>query len=1027
MSWAFGEFELDEKLFQLRRAGAPVALRRKPLQLLLYLAQNATRVVPTAELLKTVWPGVKVTEVSLRQTVRALRVALGSDVGKTLVSVRGHGYRLQVPVIYRPTVATTGRREQPLGGPADEAPRRSFFGRDSELDQILNAAREATGGHGQLVVVTGAPGLGKTRLAQEVAAVVPSSMRVVWGRCWEEGGSQPFWPWDAVMRGIIGGERAGSPDFSELLLESGAGDANDGASQDPQARFRVFSAATSLIRGHAVRDPLLIILEDLHAAEEPALLLLKFLARELPEMRVLVLGTYRAEDVLDRPRCGAILDGLPVGVRIVLDGLRAEEVDAYLESTVAPRPNRAVVSRMHEISGGNPLFLQELVRLSGADLGAGLPALDWIARSTSPLRDAIRRHLRPLSPRAREVLAASAVIGSVFELLVLREMLGWSDDELLECIGNAVAAGVVSETSPRNFVFCHALIRELLLHELPAADRRRLHERAAQALETLGRGEQPRSVAAIAYHLVQSLPAAGAAPRAVDYLVRAAEGAAMRTAHEEARSHYRKALEVLDQADLPSRRWFEVTVRLVDAERLCGAVGEAQARGQLAIDWARSKGTTEDLVQAVLAFAMAHPDTGVLDDALMRLLEEVLAVLPESAVQHRVVLLSRLSVLLSFTQGDNRCIEVSNQALALARTLDDQRSLGQALSGRIFCLLGRPHAESAGLLLEAQDEALALARTCTDADIALDLEGWGYTTLLHHGQIERATQELVRYEQLSRAARRPLHDWYVMSIRTARAIWMGDFATGERLAGETLDYGTRMESPAAESYFGGQLFQIRRDQGRIEELLPVLSANAEAYPTMQGWRAGLAIAYLETGNEDGARSELDRAAHDDFDDLVHDMHWLAVVSLYGEVSAALNHRGSAKRLYELLRPMEPRVATTGAVAVVLGFGGLVLGQLALTLGDEQGSAGHFKSALALATRMGAQPWMARAELGLARAFLTAAESRSLHSEARALIGRARMKAARLGLTAIARQIDALARVESPGPPPAAKSLLKRAD
>lgn len=1018
MIWDLGEFELDDNLLELRRAGVRVSVRPKALKLLLHLVQNSSRVVPSDELLRVLWPGVNVTEASLRQTVRALRSALGTKPGNQIVSLRGTGYRLHASARPRDARAPTGS-DSSRTCVDDASAGASFVGRVAELTQMLICAEKAVSGHGQLVLVAGSPGMGKTRLAEELVGIVPREMRAVWGRCWEHGGSPPFWPWDAIIRGISGDARS-SPELAELLLEGRTrADALPYSNQEPHTRFRLFASTTARIRSHAEKEPLLVILDDLHAAEDSALLLLKFLSRELATMRVLLVGTYRAEDIVEREHSAALLDGLPTSLRIALHAFGPDDVSAYMESTGMSRPADAVVTRLHELSGGNPLFLREFLRFGNGTAHPTSPALDWIAYSRTPLRDAILRHLRPLSTRARALLSTGAIMGTTFELVVLRKVLAWPDEELVECSSQAMAARLVDEISPGVFRFCHSVIRDLLYHDLPPVDRQRLHARTGEAMVALGRGEHARCTAAIAHHFLQCLPTAGSPKLAIDYLVRAAESAATRMAHEEARDHYRKALDLLDHTAPPERHRFELTLRLVDSERLCGALIEAQARARAAVDWAREHGTAQDLAQAVLAFARAHPDTGVVDGALMRLLEDVLAILPNNEtsdragstsdtsralMEQRVVLLARLAVLQSFSRESSRCLFLANEAVTSARQIADVHALGQALSARIFCLLGRPHADAQRLLVEAQQEALALTRTCRDADTTLELMGWGYTTLLHLGQIERATEELVRYEQLSRSARRPLHEWYLMSIRTAQSIWTGDFAHAERLAADAFDYGTRTETPVAGSYLGGHLFQIRRDQGRLDELLPSIKQNVDAYPTVTIWRAGLAIALLETGNADGASIELQRAAHKNFDDLVYDMHWACAVALYGEVSAGLGDSASARRIYQLLLPMAPRVLTTGAVNVVVGLVSQVLGQLALVLGDASAAAEHFQAAAALAARMGAHPWIARANWGLARAH-AACGGRAGDSEAVAAARRAYTAAARLGMSALVNEIQ----------------------
>jgi tetratricopeptide (TPR) repeat protein len=291
---------------------------------------------------------------------------------------------------------------------------------------------------------------------------------------------------------------------------------------------------------------------------------------------------------------------------------------------------------------------------------------------------------------------------------------------------------------------------------------------------------------------------------------------------------------------------------------------------------------------------------------------------------------------------------------------------------------------------------------------------------LGQGRIEDAREELLRFEQLCQVARRPVHSWYLMSTKTARAIWEGDFAAGEALAAEALEFGTRMEILLAHGYYGGQLFQLRRDQGRLEELLPLLQQQAAAYPTMAIWRAGLAVAYAETGDADAARAELDRAAHRDFDDLICDMNWLPVMTLFGSVSAILGDRRAADLIYSRLSPLRAGVVTTGAVTVALGIGEHTLGQLALVQGNARRAMDHFQAALQLTQRMGAFPWIARAQAGLFAALRQLGTPAS-RVEAREMARRARTTAERLGMATLAESLRQL--VDTP--PTGDRGSLKR--
>jgi predicted ATPase/DNA-binding winged helix-turn-helix (wHTH) protein len=548
MAWEFSEYELDEKLLELRLRGTQVHLSPLPLRVLIHLVQNSSRAVPAKELRSVLWPGVIVADTSLRQAVRSLRQALGAEGAKRIASVRGYGYRFEGPV----------RRSQPaaLSVPTEEVARtanaagskwvdlhRPFVGRHSEIRRLLDAAETAHHGKAQVMIVTGRPGLGKTRLAEELSALVKSNFRVVWGRCWEGGGSPPFWPWDEVRRGMLGEEGHVAPEQDEPMLDGGRrGDSGAFhlSSQDPPPRFRLFEAFTELVRQKSEATPLVIVLDDLHAADEPALLLLSFLARELSESKTLILGTFREEEMRRRARCGEIIDRLASsGSTIALHGLDTDSIRALVEEGTRRTAHPAVVSRLLEITEGNPLFLHELIRLYGDAIGESVPELIDVARSPSPIRDAIRRQLRPLSPSAREMMSASAIVGTETDLDVLSQVLSWSADDIATVADEVTTAGLMKTVGPARLRFSHELLREQLYEELDAVQRRSLHRRTADVLARSGRAAQPGSAAAIAHHLLECLPDAQAAERAVAALAQAAAAASSGMAHEEARRYHR--------------------------------------------------------------------------------------------------------------------------------------------------------------------------------------------------------------------------------------------------------------------------------------------------------------------------------------------------------------------------------------------------------------------------------------------------------------------------------------------------------
>src|SRR4051812_34442063 len=223
---------------------------------------------------------------------------------------------------------------------------RPFIGRARELAELEEALDEAAAGRGGLVVVTGDPGIGKTRLLQELSGRAAGDWLVLSGRCWEEGGAPAYWPWIQVVRAAGG-------DFEAI-----AAPADDSGVRDPESvRFELFGAVTAFLVDR--REPLLVVLEDLHAADEPSLLLLRFLSDAIGASRILVVCSYR--DAEPRVReLGRHFSGLArADRRLALRGLSAEEVETYVARVVGDSEARSLAPRLAAITGGNPFFLGE--------------------------------------------------------------------------------------------------------------------------------------------------------------------------------------------------------------------------------------------------------------------------------------------------------------------------------------------------------------------------------------------------------------------------------------------------------------------------------------------------------------------------------------------------------------------------------------------------------------------------------------------------------------------------------------------
>jgi predicted ATPase len=284
------------------------------------------------------------------------------------------------------------------------ASRRPFIGREQELADLAAAVDDAVNGRGSFILLTGEPGIGKTRLISEVGRhAAKRGVRVVSGRCWEEGGAPPYWPWMQVVRSIGG-------DLEQLMASAAAPWGGSGGSRGvvPEVqRIRLFDAIGRFLGEASAKRPVLVTLDDVHAADEPSLLMLRFLSDALAEASVLFLASYREREPRVRELGEVFAELARVGRRVPLRALTPADVEAYITNVTGSVPTRQVVARLHEITAGNPFFVREIVRMLAAEdtpkrLDEAIP--DPFQHIPEEVRTLIRRRVASLEREVVDVL-----------------------------------------------------------------------------------------------------------------------------------------------------------------------------------------------------------------------------------------------------------------------------------------------------------------------------------------------------------------------------------------------------------------------------------------------------------------------------------------------------------------------------------------------------------------------------------------------------------------------------------------------
>lgn len=458
-----------------------------------------------------------------------------------------------------PRLRTTGGIMKDKGGTASRHATSSspmLIGRETELGALMAGLEEALSGRGLVCTLVGEAGMGKTSMAQWLSERAQErAAAVAWGRCWEAVDAPAFWPWAQLVRQLVTdlGSPAGDENFEPWRLVSYP-EAAIPARQDG-GRLAEFDSLTRFLKQMADRTPLVLILEDLHAADDSSLLMLQYLGREIRDSRILVAATYDESGAGRRTVAARILGEIGrEGRQVSLDGLDEEAVAQLYRRIAGEQPPGAVAQAVFRASEGNPLFVGEATKMLTSKGNIFRPDYSIGFRVPHGVRDMIRGRLEHVSTEAAAVLSAASVLGRDFDVGVLSRLCDLDVDTVLDLVGDGVHNDVVEEAGALGrYRFSHILIRETLYEDLTAAKRMRLHRRAAEVLEEMYAGDVETRLPELAHHWFKAAQA-GDSQKTLEYATRAAEQAASHLAFEEAVRLYQRALKASDLAGAGASR-----------------------------------------------------------------------------------------------------------------------------------------------------------------------------------------------------------------------------------------------------------------------------------------------------------------------------------------------------------------------------------------------------------------------------------------------------------------------------------------
>lgn len=853
----------------------------------------------------------------------------------------------------------------------------AFIGRERELELCDAMLAEARIGRGQLLLLAGEPGIGKTRLASECAARAEASgMRVLWGRAWEGDGAPAFWPWMQIVRAYLGDAdhdtlsadlgRAGAeiaramPEVEGLLPEDCRRLAGASLGLLPeQDRFRFFDGLTQFLKAASRRRPMLLVLDDLQWADTPSLLLWQFLAQDLADSRLVVIGTYRESEltpdhplflVLGAVRRGSACRLLPV------TGLRSDEIERYVATLSDRHPSTELVATLAERTEGNPLYLRELVHLLLAE-GTIEDVRRWKQAIPSGIRQVIGRRRVRLSARCDRLLILASALGQEFSIEILNAVAVTEDvtadlRETLTTLQEAVAVGLVQENGGDSYTFSHAMIREALYAELAAASVRSLHRRIGEALEE---SDAVAQLSELAHHF----GIAGVKDKACSYFRQAGDHALSALAYEDAALMYQRALDLLsDDSHAYGRVRCELLLVLEESLMRAGDMDSARSCCFEAAALARSIDDCGLFARAALGSGWPF-DAGVVDDARIALLRDALEGLDAADSPLRARLTARLAVALYFAPDSYEVrADLSAEAVAMARRLADPVTLAFTLNTRLYALWVVD--DIAERLLLAS-ELLGLAETRGDSEMALQSRHWLVMDLMASGQIELARRHIAVHAALAVQQRQPLYLWSAAKWRAAIATIEGRFADAEKESLVAHEIGKSVEPRNADASFLTQQFALLLERGDVGHFADAATGWGLGEGFDAAFACGRAALFWAADRADAFAGEIAAIEAIGLENFPRDVSWLSALGLLAEPVSAVADARLRQTAYDLLSPFRGRVVVVGMLDTCFGSISRHLGLLATGLDLYSEADAHFAEAMAMHRKMGARPLIARTQ------------------------------------------------------------------
>jgi tetratricopeptide (TPR) repeat protein len=785
------------------------------------------------------------------------------------------------------------------------------------------------------------------------------------------------------------------------------------------ARFALFEAVVALLEITTAQQRTLLVIDDVHWASPATLLLLRHIIRTERPLTLLLIVTFRSTELHpDEPLAQLLADLLRdnSAQRITLRGLDEQAIETLLRAAVGPdladqAPQLAAT--LHAETAGNPFFVRELVahllesdalaKPRGDTASAILPTTLDIP---DDLRSVVCYRVARLSPPTRDLMTIASVAPGAIDVSLLESLLP-QNGVFLDAIDEAVAAGLLVESGYGEVDFAHALVRQAIYDNLSRARRLHLHRRFGEALEAIG---DPRQhVEALAHHFAQ-LALDGKIDKAISYAIAAGHAATARLAYEDAAEHFQRGLDVLAQTDDPdARRHVELLLGLGQAQWSIGEPDKARDAFKQAADIAECIDDAAAVADAALGFSgPLFFGAGTMSTGSSEvLLQRALAMLDEHDSALRARVMGRLAAAHAYAGGRHDHRALAYDALKMAREAQDKHALADVLATTYWATRGPDDPDQH---LHMARELTRLAEDVGDDRLLAYGRGWIAGHLLEQDDIDGALRELDELEQLADTRSDRFARWLLAAIRAMNAFIEGQLIRVETLAlAAVQQWADQPQFTAPTQVFGAQMIQLRREQGRLDELVELVVSYVKQSPEVPAWRCGLAYIYAHLGDRRCGGRELELLG--DLSGLPRDALWLLSITWVGTAASLLDDHSRSQQAYELLLPY----ANTCLVALAILCEGSMsrpLGMLATILGRYDDAALHFERALEMNARIRSPLWTAHTQYEYARMLRLRAKPRD-HNRARTFLAKAAATANQLGLDALSSRASAEAHLVRP--------------